>query len=291
MRSPSSRISLVSACLLLSSLATASPVIDGRDIPAEYGTALAVQRNFTGFGDNQTEADGLYASSTTSHLSLAITGNLEGNSNGFFIVLDTKPGGLNQLATSGFDLNDANLNGATLPTGFFADYWLFVNYYADTNGLYLDVRDLQAGVQDYVGVGPAFSPFTLMPDGANDVLQSPVTLGFDNSNIGGVTAIASGDQSALAATVNTGVELRLTLSDLGLAPGSSFRMFAFASSLSQYASNQFLGSPGGDFENPGFATSLAFAQPVGYTVVPNASVVMTLISGIGLSSTRRRRCR
>ena len=68
--------------------------LDGHVEPSEYSMLLAAQNVPTGFGDNISELDAVYANiGTDGSLELAITGNLETNGNTIVIFFDTRAGG------------------------------------------------------------------------------------------------------------------------------------------------------------------------------------------------------
>jgi hypothetical protein len=77
------------------SLAIAQVTVDGTITTSEYGPAKALQGTATGFGNNVSELDGAYSAynATSGALNLGITGNLEGNGNGFVLFLDSRAGG------------------------------------------------------------------------------------------------------------------------------------------------------------------------------------------------------
>jgi hypothetical protein len=102
---------LVCALLMLPAVALAGPVVDGQNIPTEFGSAnlLATQRFQTGFGDDTSgdqwgwgsELDQLFVANDDSYLYVGLTGNLENNGNciGVFIDVDGGKTGVNTLYT------------------------------------------------------------------------------------------------------------------------------------------------------------------------------------------------
>ena len=78
-------------------------LIDGRDIPADFGQAnlIATQNNATGLGDNSSELDQLYVQLDDARLVLGITGNLATNGTGLVLFFDTVAGGQTVLDLAG----------------------------------------------------------------------------------------------------------------------------------------------------------------------------------------------
>jgi hypothetical protein len=95
------------ALISISAVSTVSGavVIDGtRD--ASYGSPLAVQQVFTGFGDNTdasssfangSELDAAYAEISDGRLNLFFAGNVQTNFNKLNIFIDSGAGGMNRL--------------------------------------------------------------------------------------------------------------------------------------------------------------------------------------------------
>ena len=76
--------------------------VDGLVEPLEYGDPLAVQTAPTGFGDNVSELNALYAKLLPSgELAMGLTGNLEANGNGIVVFLDLRPGGAVETVLAG----------------------------------------------------------------------------------------------------------------------------------------------------------------------------------------------
>ena len=101
----SASILAAAALATFASAAGAQVTVDGTVTTGEYGAPLALQTTQTGYGNNFSELDGAYANYTVGGAAeLAITGNLEGNSNGFVIFLDRKSGGaIANTAGGGFN--------------------------------------------------------------------------------------------------------------------------------------------------------------------------------------------
>ena len=73
--------------LLLAQIAFAVDATDGT-VDADYGLPLAVQTVNTGFGDNQSELNAVYATYENGTVFLMLTGNLEANYNTLEIWVD-----------------------------------------------------------------------------------------------------------------------------------------------------------------------------------------------------------
>lgn len=144
----------------------------GTNIPDAYSTpALAVQNNYTCFGDAQpptgvqftsgSEMDQMWVDNTVDRLRIAIAGNLELNGNAFVVLFDTIPGGETTLAGNPAPPNsiggnpdnqagEPGLNGAVLDSCMQADFALSVATFGD--GSYVaELTDLQANTSRLLG--------------------------------------------------------------------------------------------------------------------------------------------
>jgi hypothetical protein len=102
--------------LLVTAAAWAGPIIDGQNIPDEFGAGalLATQRFQTGFGDHQddnqwgggSELDQLFVTNDDAYLYVGLTGNLENNGNCIAVFIDVDEGatGANMLYTKVFGI-------------------------------------------------------------------------------------------------------------------------------------------------------------------------------------------
>jgi hypothetical protein len=182
------------------------PVIDGQ-LDAQYGPALFVQNQGTGFGNastgqvgpcNGSEIDQAFAVVSGDRLYVFVAGNLETNFNKMSFFIDSRPGGQNRLRNDNpdVDFNGLNRMGGD-PTGsnglifdedFAADFFvsctgngtdLFVNYAE------LRVDDQTPGSGGFVGSGSYGSDGTL--NGSPDI-----RLTINNSNTGGVDGCIPG---------------------------------------------------------------------------------------------------
>ncbi len=221
--------------------AWAQPVIDGtRDL--EYGTARAVQTVETQFGDNASELDAAYAACDGGQLSLMLTGNVEANFNRLDIFIDSKAGGQAIFDSSGND-NANVMDGLQFDAGFTADYHLIVRRgtLAANPRLDLDFADLAAQT--------ASGYFDFMTGGGLDgtgstgtgVNASPILVGYDNSNVAGVTGGTAAANPAAAAAVTTGLELGIALTDLDQDGSQPIRVMVGQNNADHnFWSNQFL---------------------------------------------------
>ncbi|MEM7578071.1 MAG: hypothetical protein AAF328_11440 [Planctomycetota bacterium] len=228
------------AALLGSAVSPAAAIVlDGQRFNEPYGPPLAIQTVQTGFGDNQSELNALYARVVGDDLFLMLTGNLETNGNRINLFFDTQPGGMNRVIRPASAFDDL-----TFDEGFAPDYFSI----AQARRSAFDFRHHVLGTD-----------VTADADGFNDVFegentgiaQTPVGeffdasfgIAFDNSNEAGVTegeTVSGPADAQAAADVRTGLELRIPLSAIGN-PQESFRLLAFIVGRgNQFLSNQFL---------------------------------------------------
>lgn len=246
--------------------------VDGQNIPVDFlGGVSAYQASQTGFGDNQSEADGLFLASDTSNLYVGLTGNIEqGSGNRIVIVLDTKAGGVTSMpANMGFLSGQDHLNFAG---GFAGDYAISMNIFGGI--AYVDLFDLQSNSNNYLGGVVVNGP------GGWDAGQGGSQLGtaaFDNTNVLGVSGGNGLDLGA--ATATTGFEGRLAFSDLGIAPGTRVCSMAYITSGNGYFANQFLPTLGPS-DNRGFDTVVIDGY-LCHTVVPEPGSIAAI--GVALS--------
>jgi hypothetical protein len=215
-----------------------------------------------------------------------LTGNLEDNFNKLVLFFDSKTGGQNVLDTD-TDYGGTNPvvdpspypsdpgmfakmaggpSAFALPTafdaGFAADYALILRhgYTGFANTFDVDYAIVGGGfgaASQYLGV---FDP-TLASSGVTGVgiNSAPIEIGFDNSNNGGVAFGTGSANQVAAAAVTTGIEVAISLADLGSpAVGDTIKITAFVNgSNHDYVSNQFLGSlpaPLGSLGSDGFGS-------------------------------------
>jgi hypothetical protein len=234
---------------LLAFAGAASAQVNGTIAGDSYGAPFAVQTTQTGFGDNFSEMNALYARIDSGRLFVTVTGNIEANFNKMEFFLDSRGGGQNVFpALPGNDGSGVMAPGLRFPLGYSADYHLIIRRGTDNNvGKFdVDFADLNAGTSssysnlfagNLTGVGST----------GTGVNASPMQFGYDNSNVAGVIGGSGAADQTAAAAVQTGVEFSIALSDLGVfgaglvTPVQEICMIAFQNNQGHnYASNQFL---------------------------------------------------
>ncbi len=219
---------------LLAASANAQIVIDGvRD--AAYGSAVSVQTVETGFGDNQSEWNAVYANISGGKLNILVTGNLEDNFNKLEVFFDSRAGGENVMSSSPeYDFFDGGawtstyMGGMTFDTGFGADYHMYAR--AGFGNFEVDFIDRlggggmavngNTGAAAYDGVNAMGSvdPGNLANGSlVGNALSTSILFAMDNSNVAGIGGGngAPADQDA-ARAVTTGYEFSIALSELNL---------------------------------------------------------------------------
>ncbi|MBK7404928.1 MAG: hypothetical protein IPJ41_09915 [Phycisphaerales bacterium] len=282
-------------------IAGAQPVIDGTIAGDGYGSALSVQKVQTQFGDNLSELDAAYARVQGGMLYLALTGNIENNFNKIDIYFDSVAGGENVLSGAPGNDNSGAMSGLTFDAGFEADYHLILRrgFDGSTNRFDLDYSVL--GTASFSSYGNVFGG-TQEGSGSTGTGANafPIALAYDNSNLGGVSGGDQASDQSAALAVETGVELAISLADLGL-PASAIKVLAFINNQNHdYASNQFLGSlepPQGNLGGDGFGNFTGtetfnlndFAGDQWFRVAVPAPGALPLLALGGLAALRRRR--
>jgi hypothetical protein len=269
--------------------------VNGSRVGKQYGAPLAIQTVNTSFGDHNTnlghkgsELNAAYARIADGKLYLMLTGNLEDNFNKLVLFFDSKPGGQNILDTdtdfggtnpvvdrSPFADNPgmfAKMAGGpgyaapptTFDTGFEADYALILRhgFTGTENRFDVDYAVVGGGngaTSQYLHV---FDP-TVTNTGVTGigVNSQPIEVALDNSNNAGVAFGAAPASLAAAEAVTTGVEVAISLADLGSpAVGDVIKVTAFINSSNHdYVSNQFLGglpAPQGNLGSDGLGNSV-----------------------------------
>jgi hypothetical protein len=292
-------LSLAIACLMAAPVS--AQVIDGtRD--AVYGAPLSVQTVQTGFGDANpnggSELNAGYATIAGGYLNLMLTGNIEGNFNKLEIFIDSKAGGQSVFDSSGNDGAGA-MDGLTFDAGFTADYHIIVRRGNAGNDQF-DIDFANLGAQSASGYGAVFGNSQVGSGSTGTgVNASPILVAYDNSNAAGVTGGSGAADQGAAAAVTTGLELAISLSDLGYAGGSINIMAGVNNQGHNYWSNQFLGglaapqgNLGGDgagnFTGEGAIDFTLFAGNQFFTVIPEpSSLALIGLSMLGLAMRRR----
>ncbi len=276
--------------------------VDGSIVGDGYGAAYAVQTVQTQFGDANpnggSELNAAYARISGGRFYLTLTGNLENNFNKLEIFLQTGPGGNNVFDSAGND-NAGNMDGLTFASGFAPNYHLIARR---GNGVFdLDFANLNnqsaSGYFNILNGGDFGSGAT-----GTGVNGQAIEVGFNGSNIAGVTGGTGPADQMAALAVTTGLELSIALSDLGLQglDGEQICVMAFVNNQDHnYASNQFLpgltppqGNMGGDGAG-NFTGVVNFNlnnfQQQGYFVVPVPAPSAAAILGLGALAVARRR--
>lgn len=278
--------------------AAAQVVVDGTK-DGDYGSALAVQTVQTQFGDNASEWNAGYAKIDAGRLYLMLTGNLESNFNKLEIFIDSKAGGQSVFDSAGND-NANRMDGLKFDVGFTADYHLIAR--RGSGKFDLDFADLGAQSATFHE-----NVFAGADAGAGNtgtgVNASSIGVGYDGSNVAGVTGGTDAADQVAAAAVTTGLELSIALSDLGYDGQPINIMVGQNGSGHDYFSNQFLGglaapqgNLGGD-GNGGFTgtaaidfTALAGNQFFTVRAIPEpTSLGLAMLAGTGALAIRRRR--
>ena len=184
---------------------------------------------------NGSEMDQLFVMNDATNLYLGITGNIEGNSNGYVIFLDTIAGGSNVLNTAGgngWPGQITGMSGDTLPTGFAPDFAVVVSR---SGPVYNTAKLVNLSTLPNVPVDITFA--------ANFVI-SPNTFVGNNNNYLGVNDVPADDpgtQSTNAATASSGVQLALQRSSIGNpANGATVKVYGVLVGSGGYWSNQSL---------------------------------------------------
>ncbi len=260
---------LISLMVLAVAVATAQPTIDGRNIPSEFGTPLASQTNYTGFGDRLathtwgSELNQLFVRCINGVLYIGVTGNLEGNGNAYHFYIDTGRSTSNtfNLTTGCINCSVQGMSGVIFEHR--PDYVIGVNRYDDGQGndnIYIDLHDLVNNQSTYIGAVAVDSGNSIPSGGDN---SAGLRVAFDSTNVLGVTSDPNniGDPS----TATTGMELAIPLSALGNPQGEIKILVLLTGGADlgdpchgTYMSNQSLpalnvGNPAQQFPNPAWA--------------------------------------
>lgn len=282
------RIRILLASLVLASVSFAQPAIDGRNIPFEFCRVAAAQSNYTGFGDNYSELNELYAYHDGVNLYIGLTGNLEGNGNNIHLYIDTGRSSSNSfnLTTDCFNCSVQGMSGVTFDLN--PDWALGVSHFDDgtNDNLYLDLHDLVNNASTYLGFAAVNTGDGSVSGGDN---WAGVQAALDNTNTGGVTGDPGnpGDPTG----ITTGVEVAIPLASLGY-NGGPIRIFAMITggadfTLGTYLSNQSLpalnaGDPGFQFNNPAwsrFPDPPFITMPLTFAEAPGEQAITVRLLG------------
>ena len=267
------RSMMMTAFALMAVVATAQTIaIDGRNIPSEFGSPIASQTNYTGFGDRLathnwgSELNQLFVRCVNGVLYIGITGNLEGNGNSIHLYIDTGRSTSNtfNLTTGCINCSVQGMSGVIFEHK--PDWAIGINRYDDGQGndnIYIDLHDLVNNQSTYIGavsVGTGAN----QPQGGDNTAN--LRAAFDNANVDGVTS----DPNNLGdpATATAGLEMAIPLSALGN-PTGTLKILAVLTGgtwdqacgdgrLATYMSNQTLpalnvGNPSQQFPNVGWS--------------------------------------
>jgi len=310
MRLNTSLIAAASLAVVAGAANSRAAITVNGSLDAGYGSPIVVQQNATGFGDsnsgtvgfaNGSELDAGYGVIDGGNLCIFLSGNLESNFNKCDIFIDCKAGGSQKLI--GLGNNQGNFNnmggdgvttGLTFDNGMVPDHWISPTIGGATPDMFVDYGDLQAHTGNYSGQTLAASNGVLT--GGNG--GPPILLTLNNSNITGVTGTTAPND---AATVGTGIELCISLADLGW-DGSDIHVAAFINNGDHnYLSNQVLGGLAGGTGNlggdgagnfTGNAYGVDFRQFAGdqfFTISVPEPGALSLLGGAALVLARRGR--
>jgi hypothetical protein len=280
---------------LMAAPATAQITVDGaRD--GAYGSALAVQTVQTQFGDANpnggSELDAGYGVIDGGNLCLMLTGNVEANFNKLEIFIDSKTGGQSVFDSSGND-NAQRMDGLVFDAGFTADYHIIFRRGNDSGNDKVDLDFANLGAQSASGYVDIMAGGGLDGTGSTGtgVNASPILVGYDNSNVAGVSGGTGAADQGAAAAVTTGLELCIALSDLGYVSGPINVMVGQNGGGHDFWSNQFLGglpapqgNLGGDglgnFTGEGAIDFTLFGGDQFFTIIPEPSTIA--LAGLAL---------
>ncbi|RNC81417.1 MAG: PEP-CTERM sorting domain-containing protein [Phycisphaera sp.] len=276
--------------------------IDGQIIEADYQLIWSNDLG-TGFGNNRSEINGIWAYCDATTLYLGVTGNVQ-DFNKLDLFFDSGAGGQNSLRSDNADVDfnqlNTNLGGLTFDAGFEADYFLTYTVNGDRNEHFTSAAQL-----DTLGGGPGgFQGGGGYVDGDQIVAAGPngfgYTLGTNQSNTGGVGDFDNAPDSD-PALVTTGVEIAISLDEIGYT-GGLLRLAGFINGgAHDFLSNQVIGglpagtgNLGGDGAGnfTGTVAGIDFNQVVGDQFVVlkvPAPASMALLGLGGIAAARRRR--
>lgn len=286
----------------LTATSLAGPVtVDGL-YDALYGPPVAVQVNGTAFGNNNvghpgfangSELDAAYGVFSGGNLHLLLTGNLESNFNKLEVFIDSVAGGQKQLRGDNPDVDfnglnrmgdDGNGRGLNFDDGFFADHYITATVGGgnpDVFANYAQILTGGGGVGMFLGGAAPGAPI-VGPNG--------VVVALRNDNTLGVNSLGSPNDSP-PDSVQSGIEISIPLSVLGLAGPNIVRVTAFINGGGHdFASNQWLGALPAGFGNLGEPRLINLKNVLGdqfFTVTPEPASLLALLLGAGALVRRR----
>lgn len=233
----------VCALALCGLAGSAAAQVDG--IINEAGYSLVWSQTLgTGFGNNRSEINGIWARVDGGTLYVGITGNVQ-DFNKLDLFFDSAAGGQNSLRNDNADVDFNQLNnvmsGFTFDAGFDADYYLTYTVSGDRTEHYTGAAQLNTGGGGPGGFqgggGGRVDGSQIAAGGANGL---GYTLASDQSNVGGVGDFDNAPDSD-PSLVLTGTEIAISLAELGYT-GGVLRMAGFVNGGSHdYMSNQVVG--------------------------------------------------
>lgn len=221
--------------------AASGQVIDGLLNESDY-QLLWTNTLGTGFGNNESEINGVWAYCDDTTLYLGVTGNVS-NFNKLDLFFDSTAGaGQNSLRMDNADVDfnqlNNNMGGLTFDSGFEADYYLTYTLGNDPAEHYTGAAQLNTtggGPGGFQGGGVMMGP--IAAGGANGFGYS---INSDQSNTGGVAGFDDAPDSD-PALVLSGVEIAISLDELGY-DGGALRLAGFINGGSHdFLSNQVIG--------------------------------------------------
>ena len=276
--------------------------IDGSITEAGYQLIWSNNEG-TGFGNNRSEINGIWAYCDNDTLYLGVTGNVQ-DFNKLDLFFDTGAGGQNSLrmdnADVDFDQLNTNMGGLTFDAGFEANYYLTYTVSGNRDEHFTAAAQLNTGgggPGGFQGGGAYVDGDQIVAAGANGF---GYTLGTNQSNTGGVADFGNAPDSD-PALVSTGFELAIPLAEIGYT-GGLLRLAGFINGgAHDFLANQVIGglpagtgNLGGDGMGNFTGTvsgidfnTIAGDQYVTLKIPAPASVVLLGLGG--LAAIRRRR--
>lgn len=291
------------ALALVGLAGSAAAQVDG--IANEAGYSLIWANDLgTGFGNNRSEINGIWARIDGGTLHLTVTGNVQ-DFNKLDLFFDSGAGGQNTLLNNNADVDFNQLNdklgGLTFDAGFEADYYLTYTVSGDRSEHFTGAASLLSGGGGPGGFqgggGGRMDGSQIGAAGANGF---GYTIASNQSNVGGVADFGNPNDSDPAAVL-TGAEISISLAELGYT-GGVLRLAGFVNGGSHdFLSNQVIGGlPGGTGNLGGDGTGNFtgtvsginfgnFAGDQWVTLIVPAPASAVLVGLGGLAMARRRR--
>jgi hypothetical protein len=222
-------------------LMAGTQVIDGVGITsANWGAALATQDTKTQFGDNENELNQMFVDADSSNIFIGLSGNLS-DQNALHVYIDTDPSDLNPGGSLSSDdgsctqlsraVVEAMMGNTLFDAGFDPDYAISATVgkfpgQSDTQLVYAcDMLALDGSfANEVLGIGAVGTGNGLLT-GAQGV-----EIAMDNSNAAGVVGFDPNDPLTdpnAPATANTGIEIAIPRSLIGVTGAQDIRVFAF----------------------------------------------------------------